>query len=61
MKIETININKEGNILGLLTDESVYIIKQSIWSSEKAVMEPIRKCSIEDITNSDNLVIRISK
>ena len=61
MKIETINIEREGNLLEVITNENVYVIRKSYFHDGKLEMRPVKECSIEEITNKDNLIIRISK
>ena len=60
MKIEIIELT-EVNLMSVITDKDVFIIKSSMWYEERIEMIPIGKCDISDLLSGNSAVIRVIK
>ena len=60
LKLECIEVTC-NNVFSIMEDEDVYVIKQSTWSHEKMIMEPVRDARVQDLLSNDTLVVRVFK
>lgn len=59
MDINVIGVTKT-NLMDVLMDPSVYVIKKdTFYGDGRRTMQPIKKVDVEDILNTDNIIIRI--
>lgn len=59
MDINVIGVTKT-NLMDVLLDPSVYVIKKdTFYGDGRHMMQHIKKVDVEDILNTDNIIIRI--
>lgn len=60
MNITVIGVNK-ANVMEVITDESVYVIKRDLFRADKFTMMPIEKADVKDLMSDDVLIVKITK
>ena len=60
MDITVIGINKT-NVLDLMKDKSVYVIKKDYIHKDEFIMRPIAKSDVNDLLSGDALIVKITK
>ena len=61
MDINVIGVTKT-NLMDVLLDPSVYVIKKdTFYGDGRYTMQHIKKVDVEDILNTDNVIIRIDE
>ena len=60
MKITVIEVTKE-NMIDIVTDDSVYVIKDHYIQKGQFMMEHIKKAKVNDLLSDDVLVVRVTK
>ena len=58
MNISVIGVNK-ANLMEIINDKTVYVIKQDYWHKDRFVMTPISKADVNDLVRDDVLIVRI--
>lgn len=61
IKVEQINVTTDGELLNVMKDENIYVIKDNIWDKSKFSMEPISKCEIGTLLSGKVAVIRVTR
>ena len=59
MALTVITLTKE-NLMEIMNDECVYVIKRSNWSDEKHRMHPIKDVSVGELFSDNVIVVRIT-
>ena len=60
MNISVIGVTK-ANVMDVIMDESVYVIKKSWFNKDKFEMRPVKDASVNDLLLGDALIVKITK
>ena len=60
LKIEVIGVNN-ANLMDIINDETVYVIKGNYFDTTKFQMIPIKKADVGDLMSDSVQIVRITK
>ena len=60
MNITVIGVNK-NNLMEVINDPSVYVIKRLWTHTDKLAMIPIEEADVKDLLSEDVLIVKITK
>jgi hypothetical protein len=59
MNISVIGVTK-ANLMDIITDESVYVIKKAWLRKDEFMMEPVKNADVKDLLSGDVLIVKIT-
>lgn len=60
MNISVIGVTK-ANLMDVITDDSVYVIKEHYFDKNRYMMEPVKKADVDDLLSDNVLIVKIAK
>ena len=60
MNISVIGVTK-ANVMDVITDKSVYVIKNDYFHRDQCMMKPVKEASVQDLLSENVLVVKIDK
>lgn len=60
MNITVIGVTK-ANLMEVITDDSVYVIKRNLFNKNRFVMEPIAEADVKDLLSGDVIIVKVTK
>ena len=60
MNISIIEVTKE-NMMNIVTDDSVYVIKRDLLKKDRFVMKPVKGANVEDLMSDKAVIIKIAE
>ena len=59
MNISVLGVTK-ANLMDVITDDSVYIIKRDYFDKSRCMMQPVKSADVNDLLSDDVLIVKIT-